>query len=675
MLLFAIIIITIAHIVRVLRWEFLIETYEEPNRERLTKSLALGYFLNYFLPFKIGDLFRAAYAGKGMENGRGFALATVIVERCLDILSVGVIFVFFSMTGVNSYSKVINNTGASGEAMNSVVYYITLAIVLFAVLVVIYLLRGPLKRIIYNICEFLNKKYEEKLLRFFWALIWGFKDIINRLPKIKLVGYTVLMWGLYLTSYGVFSSFLESAGISRSFGDVFFSLFDQKSLLSSGVVNGFKFSEENWWYGIFMLVPVGILFAVAMFLMRVFDTWTKHRVNVENVSADLENRGVGGSVNSEKLNLIPQANSDERLTFLKMYFAGEKKEYIENYLSINRNILVLRDYSAGSNATTILCTDGENSFYRKYAFMEAAEKLSDQIGWIELNSRRLPVAEIIKKDIKDGVCFYDMPYYHDAVTLFDYCQSGEYEGTWSVLKRVIEILESNIYSNNGDDSETKYGKKGDLLDNTVIDKNDLIANYIDSKVISNLNCILGSKDLGDILGYDTVIINGREYKNINSFLDIFAKESLLKIFENDDITDIHGDLTIENIVYKKSDDSFYLIDPNTGNVFNSKFIDYAKILQSLHGRYEYLMAIKEVYVSGNRIDFKNIESDAYDYLYERYRGYLDNHFSKSQIQSMYYHEVVNWLRLMPYKIKKGKGLLFYAGLIILLNDIVWAQSD
>lgn len=651
MLGFSICIITIAHIIRILRWEFLIETYEEPNGKRLTRSLSLGYFLNYFLPFKIGDLFRAMYAGKGMENGRGFALATVIVERCLDILAVGVIFICFSLFGTG---REVSTGELSKESLGTAVYYIVFAIILFVVLVVIYLLRQHLKKQIFTICELFNEKYEEKLLRFFWALIWGFKDIINRLPKIRLVIATISMWGLYLISYGVFSAFLEGLGINRSFTDVLFSLFDQKSLLSSGIVNGFNFSEETVWYALFMLVPTVFMFIVSVAAEFILKGKLRIAGN-DNRLIKRDNRELNYE-NREKLNLIPQVNTDERLTFLKMYFAGEKKEYIENYLKINRNILVLRDYSAGSNATTILCTDGENSFYRKYAFMDAADKLSEQIGWIELYSEKLPLAKIIRKEVGEGVCFYDMPYYHDAVTLFEYSQSCEYDNLWNAIEGVVNELEAKLYS-----------KKSDNLD--FLSKSELIKSYVDEKILRNLDIIVRDKEISELLEYDNILINGKEYKNLSLYMNLLEKEHLYSIFEGDEVSSIHGDLTVENIVYNKISDSYYLIDPNTGNIFDSKFIDYAKLLQSLHGKYEYLMAVKDVYVSGNRIDFKIIESDAYEYIYKKYIEYLEEHFTKNQIRSIYYHEIANWLRLMPYKIKKGRGILFFSGLIKVLDEV------
>ena len=95
-LVLAISLICIAHIVRTLRWELFVKTYEKPNTKNLLQSLSIGYFINSFIPFKAGDLVRAWISGRKMKNGRGFALATVIVDRYLDILVVGILFAIFS---------------------------------------------------------------------------------------------------------------------------------------------------------------------------------------------------------------------------------------------------------------------------------------------------------------------------------------------------------------------------------------------------------------------------------------------------------------------------------------------------------------------------------------------------------------------------------------------------
>lgn len=635
-LIFAILIICLAHIIRVFRWELLIETYEKPDVKRLTKSLSLGYFLNYFIPFKLGDLVRAIYAGTRMKNGRGFALATVIVERCLDVITVGIMFLVMEMTGFTSGEAFLSSTTG---------YYIILAAAVFIFLVIVFVLKKYIKKLIYVVGSEFNEKLEEKILRFFWALIWGFKDILNRLPKFKLIFYTIVMWGLYLSSYWAFAMFLESSGINSSLTDVFMSLFDQGSLLSSGISGGAGFDIEAVLYAVFMILPLILMASVTMFI--------EHYFKASNaIEIDDEKDG------DKRINLLPQANIEERRLFLKMYFAGEKKEYIDNYLKINRNILVLRDYSAGSNATTILCTDGKKSFYRKYAFSDAALKLNEQITWINEHKEILPLAEIIRSDVNEVACFYDMPYSPQAVTMFDFAHSCKKEKSWEVLKNVLGTLDEKLYVKECDSGS----------------KEELAREYINKKITKNYEEVISNKNLSNIVKYKTVVINDREYKNLPEYREIFEEDALLSVFKNDSITDIHGDLTIENIVCVKENETndaeaFYLIDPNTGNIFNSKFIDYAKILQSLHGGYEFLMAVSDVSVEGNHIDFKYFKSEAYEYLYGRYCEYLKENFSEDEVKSIYFHEVVNWLRLMPYKIKKGSGELFYAGLLMILDDL------
>ncbi len=51
--------------------------------------------------------------------------------------------------------------------------------------------------------------------------------------------------------------------------------------------------------------------------------------------------------------------------------------------------------------------------------------------------------------------------------------------------------------------------------------------------------------------------------------------------------------------------------------------------------------------------------------------YLYDMFTKDEVISIYYHEIIHWLRLMPYKIKKNEKLavVFYTGLLTALNDV------
>lgn len=46
------------------------------------------------------------------------------------------------------------------------------------------------------------------------------------------------------------------------------------------------------------------------------------------------------------------------------------------------------------------------------------------------------------------------------------------------------------------------------------------------------------------------------------------------------------------------------------------------------------------------------KSEAYTYLYDMLDKYMRENFEEERVKSIYYHEIIHWLRLMPYKIEK-----------------------
>jgi hypothetical protein len=306
----------------------------------------------------------------------------------------------------------------------------------------------------------------------------------------------------------------------------------------------------------------------------------------------------------------------------------------------------------------MLCMKNNRTFYRKYAFGEDGLKLADQIRWIKENSEYLNLPEILDSEENETFCYYDMPYNTDAVGLFEYVHSKPVDEGWRIIQGTLDELERTIYQKNRRPS-----------DKETIDK------YIDGKVVKNLKRIKDSKLIRHLMEYSTVYINGVEYRNLQSYEKYLNKDFLYQIFKNDSYSVIHGDLTIENIIcqqHENEEDGFYIIDPNTGNIHDSSNLDYGKLLQSIHGGYEFLMQTREVSVNGNHINFIFTKSAVYDELHKRLKDYMNNHMSYDKIRSVYFHEVVHWLRLMPYKISKdeSRSLMFFAGFLMVLSDVV-----
>lgn len=628
MLIIAIVLVCLAHFIRTLRWELFVKTYEKPNTKNLLQSLSIGYFINSFIPFKAGDLVRAWISGRKMKNGRGFALATVIVDRYLDILVVGILFAIFSAFNLDS--------------ADSVWFYMFLAVGVLAVTLLVYILRGYVKRILKNIAGIFNAGIEIRLLRFFWSLIWSFKDIFKKISKTRLLLETLGMWILYLASYYCFAAFLSHQGSNVNWLDVFYMLFTKNSIhvgsLGAITVTQGMMNVQMIWTGIYLFAPIVILFVISLCLK-----------SKDDETLDSE---------EEYLNLIPQLDENERLNFLETYFSNERREYIESYLKINQNILIIRDYSAGSNATTMLCMNNGKNFFRKYAFGADGDKLYQQIEWLQRFKDIIPLPDIMQYQKQDNFCYYDMPYDSQAVGLFDYAHSMPKENAWKFIKKATECLENSLYKVNQRPA-----------DKATIDE------YIKSKVNKNLDKIMNAKYLKRLMEYDEIIINGRSFHNLPYYLPYLSEEHLYDIFKNDTYSEIHGDLTIENIICTRNadgEDDFYIIDPNTGNIHDSSNLDYGKLLQSIHGGYEFLMATKNVSIEKNRINFVFTKSEAYTYLYDMLDKYMRENFEEERVKSIYYHEIIHWLRLMPYKIEKNgkRVLLFYAGMLMVMYDVV-----
>ena len=630
-LIIAIITLSLAHFIKILRWRLFIEIYEEPRNRNLIQALSLGYLINLFFPFRvIGDFFRAIYSGKKMKNSYSFSFSTVIVDRILDIITVGILFYIFYVFSI--YNKQIEK---------SFRFYMLFSVLIISLIILFYFFKGYIKIISLKVASLFNANIELNILKFMWALIWNFKDIFLKINKFKILIITTLMWLLYTFSYYLFSLFLLSQNYNFRLVDIFFLLFSKDIFGTDFLLIEKKVSI---FFYIYMITPIIIMLLISKF----FTIKTYSKKNHREVE--------------DYFNLFPNQDNKEKLEFLRKYFLDKDKSYIDNYLKINQKITIIRDFSAGSNATTMLCMKKDEIFYRKYSF-EDIEKLYEQVEWIiENKKKKLPLPEIIRREKTNNYCYYDMLYKPTSIPLFEYIHSMPFEETWEMIENILKKLEEVLYTNKLRKADTESINK-----------------YIDLKVRDNITKIYDSKILKKLLRYDEVIINGKSYKNLSYYLKYLSKEYLYDIFRDDIYSDIHGDLTIENIICNLNtmEEKYYIIDPNSENINNSANLDYAKILQSIHGGYEFMMRTYDISVEENQINFLFIKSQAYSYLYKKLNEYMNSKFEKEKIRSIYFHEIIHWLRLMPYKLKKDgkRALIFYSGLLMVLDDVITMYGE
>lgn len=620
----AIVAFCFGHALRLLRWKMFIEIYEEPHIRNIVRSLALGGLGNLFLPFRGGDLLRAVHLGRRMKNGVSFSLATIALERCLDVLAVGLLFAVFYLM-----------RHSSQELRQYLVFYMLFVCVLLVLLFVVIKRNIYIKIAVKAVSSIFSDSIRLHILFFAWSFILSFSDMYEKIKPGRLILYSLGMWFFYIASYVILSAAMPGYGLLNMFS-VFFST---QGLSVTGISLIMERAEIRTLLAVYLTVPFLLMFLTSFPPRRIVDMYKARSRQLAT------------------LNILPQINGADRLRFLDSYFSGGNQDYLRKYLEINKAVHILEDLSAGSEATTLLCVDFSNTFYRKCAFASAAGKLGEQINWIKAHTGLLPLPGIIQSDCGGGSCFYDMPYSSSSLNFFNHIHSTPWEKSWAILEAALLLLEERLYV-----------QSQRPLDPQKLDE------YIESKVVTNIKKIMRNKAVADLQKFPELIINDRPYKNLSAIRHLLGAEHLRTVFANDSYSDIHGDLTVENIIVRLDKanpaEAFYLIDPNTGNIHDSPNLDYAKLLQSLHGGYEFYTKTQGIRVKGNCMYFLDTSSMAYSYLYGRYREFILSSFGPEAVRSIYFHELVHWLRLLPYKLKKNtaQSLLFYAGFIIILND-------
>ena len=622
----SIILIIAGHMVKSLRQKQFADFYEDVKLPVFNEALAAGYILNLAVPFRLGDLLRAVILGRRMKNGFSFAFATVVVDRILDVIVVGFIYLILYFL----------SPAVSLDAGQSALFYVLLSAVSIALIAIVTCARVKVKKIIRLFTGIFNEKIELTLMFFFWSVITAFRDIAIRSNKKKLILLTTLMWGLYTASYYVIALSITMMGGEATLMGVFSYLFSSSSIDKGNLSGGYTDKVMI----VYLALSATLLFVIG-------------------VISSVKNRGGEQDIASEKtMMLLPQVHESDRRSFLENYFEGDRHAYVRGYLEANNDIQIISDYSAGSNATTLLAIKDDRTIFRKYVVGADAGKLHDQVEWIQGFSSVLPLPEILFEKKEEGMTLYDMPAITGAAGFFEFIHTNPVEKSFKIIRHVFDDLDNNLYS-----------REEGTADPDIIEK------YIEKKILKNIKLIEENHRFADLIRYEEVVVNGKTVKGFPSLKKAMSKEKLKEIFSSDRVSPIHGDVTVENIIVTPGADKgrgYYLIDPNTGNILDSRFIDYAKLLQSLHGGYEFLMRTERCSISGNEIKFMAGASRSYRDLYKEYSSMLKERFSESELKSIYYHEIANWLRLMPYKLEhdEAKAPVFLAGMLLVADGII-----
>ena len=188
--------IMLGHYVRALRWKYILHSVKPDIKMwNLFGALMIGYGVNCVTP-KLGEVSRAIMIGRYENLSRSSMFGTVIVERVIDIISLGVAVLISAFI----WSANLYETFPWLEAA----LYIS-ALILAVVLIVIYLsvkLREKFYGYFLKLVRKISSNFAERLGYIFEMLIQGFTSLKGtKNYTLTFVTSTLLLIIYALTSY------------------------------------------------------------------------------------------------------------------------------------------------------------------------------------------------------------------------------------------------------------------------------------------------------------------------------------------------------------------------------------------------------------------------------------------------------------------------------------------
>ena len=187
----------ISHYIRAVRWKYIISTIK-PNASvsNLLGATMIGYGVNCLVP-RLGEVYRALFLGKWEGISRTSMFGTVIVERIIDIIALGISV----LISVLIYNGDLYKLVPWLQSSVNIGFILMFALVVFLILLI--RLKNKLSNIIVALIGKFSGKAAEKANTAFETLLEGFSTLRGTKNSIMTLVLTILI----MLNYGL-SSFI-----------------------------------------------------------------------------------------------------------------------------------------------------------------------------------------------------------------------------------------------------------------------------------------------------------------------------------------------------------------------------------------------------------------------------------------------------------------------------------
>ena len=196
----SLIVAFLSHLSRAIRWTFLLEPLGfQPKLGNSYNAVMSGYIINYTVP-RSGEVARAGLlaSAEGVPFEKGFA--TIVIERVIDVLMLGLIVLITGFLQVNSDElKVITEQRDQGSPY---LYYIIGGVVILGIITFL---------LLYKLSAKFKTFFLEKV-KGFWE---GLKSIWLMKKKWQFLFHTIFIWTCYVGMIWIGAqAFPETANMS-----------------------------------------------------------------------------------------------------------------------------------------------------------------------------------------------------------------------------------------------------------------------------------------------------------------------------------------------------------------------------------------------------------------------------------------------------------------------------
>ncbi len=193
----ATLVMFVAHWLRSVRWRYFLKSIKTVRVTRLFSATLIGYMGNAVLPAHLGEVFRANVVGRNERIPTSSVLATVVIERIIDVLTL--LIIMLVVVFAYPFPEWVTLSG-----------YIMFAGVA-GLFLFLFLLKQQHKLTISLMTFSLNllpQKISKKLKELIYTFIDGLNGMKKKRDYLKVLVYSLFIWFCYwLFFYILFYSF------------------------------------------------------------------------------------------------------------------------------------------------------------------------------------------------------------------------------------------------------------------------------------------------------------------------------------------------------------------------------------------------------------------------------------------------------------------------------------